>query len=354
MKELPEFSKQNYDIAGYVVGTAVTCSGAYLIYQILFNSDITFSANWNMFDSILIWPLYIIGLIVMFANWSLFSFSYDTYDKITYSNGRTEVKRNWDIIEWMMGHVLAPILGRFVLVPLFVAAIIYYPLMCIVHLVGAIFPYILSLIVIAISVVAWKFTSWFEFRYHSWLLVLMGFVFTIAFSWGGYAISHTESGGNMKLIVDPGPSEVITKVDVEEGQSEPDEDEFGDSETGGSSEFDDTPCDGLYSSLPNDTTEYEGDMAGFPIAFTIIKKGETGDINGIYKNLKFGTIIELTGESLPAMNCDINFYGKADGQEWTFYLTGTVDEITGKAQSSDSKELKVTLRKKTESDDEFE
>lgn len=188
MKELPEISSRNYNIAGYFVGTIVTCSGIYLIYQLLFNSDISFSANWNMFKSILMWPLYIIGLIVMFANWNRFSFSYDTYEKTTYSDGRVEVKRDWDIIEWMMGHVLAPILGRFILVPLAVAAAIYYPLMCIVHVVGAVFPYIVSAIVLVIIVVSWMFTRWFQFRNSSIVLVFAGIALTVAFAWGGYAI----------------------------------------------------------------------------------------------------------------------------------------------------------------------
>lgn len=188
MKELPYLSSRSYNIAGYFVGSIVTCSGIYLIYQLLLNSDISFSANWNMFKSILMWPLYIIGLIVMFANWNRFSFSYDTYEKTTYSDGRVEVKRDWDIIEWMMGHVIAPILGRFVLVPLAVAAAIYYPLMCIVHVVGAIFPYILSAIVLAIIVVSWMFTRWFQFPNSSIVLVLAGIALTVAFAWGGYAI----------------------------------------------------------------------------------------------------------------------------------------------------------------------
>lgn len=181
-------SSRNYNIAGHVIASIVTISGVYFIYQLIFYSDISFSANWNMFNSILMWPLYIIGLIIMFANWNRFSFSYNTYEKTTYSDGRVEVKRDWDIIEWMMGHVLAPILGRFILVPLAVAALIYYPLMCIVHVVGAVFPYILSLIVLGIIGVSWMFTRWFKFQYSYIILIIAGIVFTTAFAWGGYAI----------------------------------------------------------------------------------------------------------------------------------------------------------------------
>ena len=366
MKELPEFTKQNYNIAGYVVGAAVTCSGAYLIYQILFNSDITFSANWNMFDSILIWPLYIIGLLVMFANWNLFSFSYDTYDKITYSDGHTEVKRNWDIIEWLIGHVLVPIFGRFFIVPILIAAIIYYPLMCIVHLVGAIFPYIVSLLVVGICVVSWMFTRWFEFRYHSWALVMMGIVFTAVFSWSAYFISITESGGNISLIADPYPTgkDNITKLGdgptPPEGNDDEDEfgDDFGDDFGSGDDQFTGPEKKCLYGTLPEDTTNYLGNMEGVPIAFSIIKKSDADSISAVYEDLKSGTKMNLEGEVDPVAGCDIKFDGKQGEDNWTFNLTGTADNITGIANRNDEKEFKVTLRKKSEAavtddDDEF-
>ena len=395
-KNIPEFSQRNYSIAGYIIAIAITCAAIYFIYQLLFNSDISFSANWNMFDSIFMWPLYIIGLVVMFANWNLFSFSYDTYDKITYGDGRVEVRRNWDIIEWLTGHVLIPILARFFLVPIIVAAIIYYPLMCIVHLVGAIFPYILTLIVIGITIVSWRFTSLFNFRYHSTILVFAGLFFTAAFSWAGYYISHIENVTNITIIQNKNGGEPPQKPEPPVTNDNPndnpdnnnsdnpggnadsnpddnpdnndgdfddefDDDDFGkpDNKTGDQPViihdkeiiYRETPCDGLYNKLPRETVEYEGDIAGHSILFTITKH-ETGKLEGIFIDVSSGTKLQLRGESLS--DCDIKFYGKADDEEWTFHLSGTPDDIFGTAQINDGKKRGLTLYKKGTFDDEFD
>lgn len=394
-KNIPEFSQRNYSIAGYIVAFAITCAAIYLIYQLLFNSDITFSANWNMFDSIFMWPLYIIGLVVMFANWNLFSFSYDTYDKITYGDGRVEVKRNWDLIEWLTGHVLIPIFGRFFLVPIMIAAIIYYPLMCIVHLVGAIFPYILSLIIIGITVVSWKFTSWFNFRYHSVLLVFVGLFFTVAFSWAGYYISYIENITNITIVQngnggEPPRQPEPTPVDNNKGDDSKDDgnknddgkgnkggnnnegddndddfdddhdDDFDESGEKANNQSDGTrdkeiiyvekPCDGLYKALPEGIVEYEGDISGTPILFTITKL-PTGELKGVYEERSSGTKMQLKGESLP--DCDIRFHGKVKDDEWIFYLSGTPDDIFGSVQiNKDKKKRGLTLYKKGLFDDD--
>ena len=348
-----------------------------------------------MFDSIFMWPLYIIGLVVMFANWNLFSFSYDTYDKITYGDGRVEVKRNWDLIEWLTGHVLIPIFGRFFLVPIMIAAIIYYPLMCIVHLVGAIFPYILSLIIIGITVVSWKFTSWFNFRYHSVLLVFVGLFFTVAFSWAGYYISYIKNITNITIIQngnggEPPRQPEPTPVDNNKGDDSKDDgnkNDDGKGNKGGNNkegddnddDFDDDhdddfdesgdkadnqpdgtrdkeiiyvekPCDGLYKALPEGIVEYEGDISGTPILFTITKL-PTGELKGVYEERSSGTKMQLKGESLP--DCDIRFHGKVKDDEWIFYLSGTPDDIFGSVQiNKDKKKRGLTLYKKGLFDDD--
>lgn len=387
IRNIPEFSEKNYRLVGYVFAALITVAGLFLIYKVITTDFLVFKANWNMFNSVLMWPLYIIGLLVMFANWNLFSFSYDTYDRITYSDGRTEVKRNWDLIEWLMGHVLIPLICRFFLVPIIIAAIIYYPLMCIVHLIGAIFSYIVALLVVVIIFVSWKFTSWFQFRYHSLLLIIVGLVVTISFSWGGYELGDGYIG-------DPGPDTVTTEVngngtgddggeepgdggdnnddnggdtnddgdgngdDPEEpgddGDGNDDDGGNGDEPKGSDSKAEETgqfgggPCVGLYSSLLNGETAYEGDMEGLPIELIIKKDGPTGSLKGIFKNVRQGSIMQLSGKSLPSMDCDINFYGEASDEKWSFYLTGDADEITGTAKCDDA-EFDITLKKKKRS-----
>lgn len=149
----------NSPVVGYIIGALVTISGGCFIYQIIANSNWTFAPNWNMFSSVLIVPLYIIGIFVMFANWSKFSFSQDTYIKTTYRDGSSKTEKSYDITDVIIGRFMLPLLGRFVIVPLLVSAIIYYPIMCLIWLVGSIFPWVISVIVVGIIAIALIFGS---------------------------------------------------------------------------------------------------------------------------------------------------------------------------------------------------
>lgn len=142
-------------VIGYTLCSLMSVCGCFLIYGVTESHNMEFSANWNMFDSILIWPLYIIGLVVMFANWNKFSFSQDTYIKTTYSDGSSKTEKSYDISDVLFGRLMLPLLGRFVIVPLLVSAAIYYPLQCVIALVGAIFPWIVSLIIVGIIAGIW-------------------------------------------------------------------------------------------------------------------------------------------------------------------------------------------------------
>lgn len=102
--------------------------------------------------------------------------------------------------------------------------------------------------------------------------------------------------------------------------------------------------EGLLGSLPAGKTEYVGEMAGFPIEFTITK--DDNGINALYRNVKYSTTMNLIGESLPADGGNITFLGHdSNGNDWSFYLDGDAENITGTAQGG-GKELPVTLHKK--------
>ena len=100
--------------------------------------------------------------------------------------------------------------------------------------------------------------------------------------------------------------------------------------------------EGLYGCLPEGIIDYTGDMEGFPIEFRIIKSADMGNIAAVYKNVKYGTTMNLTGESMPADGGNISFYGKDGDTYWTFVLSGDCENITGTAQSGDT-ELDITL-----------
>jgi hypothetical protein len=247
----------------------------------------------------------------------------------------------------MFAKILMPFLGHFVIEPIIYGAIIYYPIQCIIAVVGAIFPYILSLIVLGIIAGSWMFTRIFQFRYHSVVLVAMGILFTIAFAWGGYAISKSEPGSTIQMLTSDtsSSSEVIADEKAEEGDGNVDDSESAVVTKEEDDQFEGVGEEGLYGCLPEGTTEFAGDMEGYPIEFSITKNSDMGNIKATYKNVKYGTVMELTGESLPADGGNINFYGKDGNTDWIFALSGDCENVTGTAQSGDN-ELDIKLHKK--------
>lgn len=113
-----------------------------MVYFIISSgSKVEFNINWNMFDSILMWPLFIVGFIVGLGQ----KFNvYEAVIRTEYSDGSVKIEKNNDIIESTMAGCILPLLNYFVIFPLVVAAIIYYTLMVIVYLFGVIFPFVVS------------------------------------------------------------------------------------------------------------------------------------------------------------------------------------------------------------------
>ncbi len=103
---------------------------------------------------------------------------------------------------------------------------------------------------------------------------------------------------------------------------------------------------GLLGALPEGTTTYTGDMGGYPIEFTITNKPETGELSARYKNVNYGTTMQMIGESLPAQGGEISFFGEENGRQWSFDLDGDADNITGTASGSNGYQFKVKLKRK--------
>lgn len=354
VKNIPEFSDKNYVIAGYIVAALITIAGAFLIYEVITTDALVFKANWNMFKSPLGNLCWIIGFIWAmlwwgkFTHWSATPIT-KTYDR--YGNLK-KVEEDYDVSNQMFAKILMPFLGHFVIEPIIYGAIIYYPIQCIIAVVGAIFPYILSLIVLAIIVGAWLFTRTCQFRYRSALLVALGVLFTVAFAWGGYAIGKSVPGSTIQMLVGDTPSSmnsdgnathVFDDTAAPQGEGDDSDDYY---EEGEDDQFEGVGEDGLLGSLPNGTTEYAGEMAGFPIEFIITKSEDTGNIKAVYKNVKYNATMTLEGESLPAMGGDISFIGRdSKDNAWIFDLSGDADNISGTA-SGDGKNFNVTLHRK--------
>lgn len=192
---IPEFNDRNYQLASYISAGVVTVSALFLCYAVVFCSDFTFSAQWNIFKSPLLGPLFIVGLVLAVLHIGKNHYSYDTYEQDVYRDGtKSKPRKSYDVIDNVEGSCLAPLLGHFLLEPFLYACLIYYPLMCIVAFVGSVFPYILSALVLALCFLVFRFSSLFHFRHHSVVLIVLSLVLTISFAMGGMAILDTESG----------------------------------------------------------------------------------------------------------------------------------------------------------------
>lgn len=202
VEKLPEFSESTYSIVGYVLAAIMTMTGGFLIYEVLTTDALTFKAQWNMFKSPLGSLCWFIGFIWAMLWWGKFTHWSMTPVVETRDRYGNLVKReeNYDITEQLFYKVLMPFLGHFVIEPIIYGAIIYYPIQCVIAVVGAIFPYLLSLIILVIIVGSWGFTRYVHIRYRSVLLVLCGLVFSVAFSLGGYTISKSDPNSPISML----------------------------------------------------------------------------------------------------------------------------------------------------------
>lgn len=99
---------------------------------------------------------------------------------------------------------------------------------------------------------------------------------------------------------------------------------------------------GLYGSLPEGTTEFVGKMGNTPIELAITKFGYDDTLEAAFREVGEGISGMFVGESLPAMDGDINFLSIYDYDRRSFRLTGDKDKIEGTAYIGDEK-YRVTL-----------
>lgn len=240
MINLPSFSDANYRIAGYVATALISVSGVFLCYEMIVDSGWEIEAEWNMFKSWMIWPLYVIGLVVAIGNIGKSHYSQDTIIETEYRDGRVTREKSNDIIDVMFGHIFLPLLGHFVLEPLVIAALIYYPLMCVVALLGQLVPYILTVVVLAVCFGAFKFTALVDRRSGSVIVVVATLMLTAGFGYGGYAIraDNSPTGTGAKGFVE-GDTATVATSEAEENVQSP---TTTDTPVATDDEFDDAPA----------------------------------------------------------------------------------------------------------------
>ena len=348
VQSIPEFSDEHYPIAGYIAAGLISATGLWLVYEVIANDALSFSANWNMFDNafgnLCFWIGFICA-IVFWGRWIHWSSTPVIVKRDRYTGKVLEVKEDYDITEQGFAKILMPFIGHFVIEPIIYGAIIYYPVQCVIALVGTIFPYIMSLIILAIVAGSWAYTRVAKFRYRSAVMVALCVLLTVAVGYGAYSIHDSYAPHPIELSSDDGTSNIgLTDGQAAEGEQAAEEGVTDNAEDmiedGG--EMAETG-EGLFGSLPEGTSVYSGVMEGFTIEMTFVK--QESSINGTFKDVTNGYSMHLDGESTPGMGGDIIFYGNMDGSSWKFSLTGNASEITGQADNEGT-QFNLSLNKK--------
>lgn len=102
---IPEFSEENYLKASYVATALVGISGLFLIIEMFTNADLRIHAQWNMFKSWLLGPLYFVGLVIAILHLGDNHYSYDYYEQECDSCGNKVGKPKKVIFEYTYDNV---------------------------------------------------------------------------------------------------------------------------------------------------------------------------------------------------------------------------------------------------------
>lgn len=216
LNKIPEFSEKNFVLATRICAGVLGVVSLWFIWEMLTFPDFGFDVEWNMFNSILITPLYAIGLICAIVKWGAWGHWGRTPVINTYKNGSlVKTEEDNDITSFLLWQVLFPILGHFVIEPLAYAAVIYYPLMCVAAVLSALLPYMLTVILLALAICLGVFGArLLEVKCHSLLVVALTVLLSIGLIWWA-AYLHGENVYNAPAPA-PAEEEVVLEPEVAE------------------------------------------------------------------------------------------------------------------------------------------
>ncbi|MDE7455366.1 MAG: hypothetical protein K2M96_01525 [Prevotella sp.] len=155
------------------IATALMAIGALFVSYLYITSDKQWGADieWAVWKSPTLWGfLSVIGFFLQFIDWQ--HFSYKTINIYKDENGK-EIKRerNSDILTETEGSWLYPLLMHLLVVPAMYGALIYYAIMGVVALVGALIPYVIAVLILAAIYPFYRVTQHFLAR--RWRIVLL-------------------------------------------------------------------------------------------------------------------------------------------------------------------------------------
>lgn len=184
-----------------IIAIIVGISMSYFI--ITAENDLDFKINWNMFKSVLIIPLFIVGFILgLGQKFQVYESVIETRDS---TSGRLlKVERNDDITDSMMAGCLLPLLNYFVITPLAIAAIIYYSLMAIVYMFAVVFPFIITGFILLSLVFLYKILNKSVNNHYRYIIIPIVTVLFIGIYWLFYFLwvsSDSEQNQKTALLI---------------------------------------------------------------------------------------------------------------------------------------------------------
>lgn len=195
LKKIPEFSADNYRIASYICGgLSATCVGWFL-FEMFKSDSFGITVNWNIFKSSWFVFFYIIGLIlaiVFWGRWTHWSYKEVTVTKDRFGNV-IDVNDTSDFMGTIWSQFVFPLLGHFVIEPIIYACLIYYPLMCVLALLGLILPYAITLILIGVLAMIFMSAKYTNIKYRSTILIMTTLLLTLGLGYSAYSMNQTRT-----------------------------------------------------------------------------------------------------------------------------------------------------------------
>lgn len=194
----------------YAATALVVAMGLFTAYQYI-TSDKSWGMDieWKCWNSPGLWGfLSFIGFFAQFFDWQ--HFSYVTYNVWKDENGRVKkVERNRDILTEMEGGILMPLLMHLIVVPAMYGAFFYYIIMGVIALLGALIPYFVAVLAVALS---WPFyrvcTHFFPRRWRVLLLIswtVIALLFLLIVAAGAHSKSHEIKSEEIHETTAPQP-----------------------------------------------------------------------------------------------------------------------------------------------------
>ena len=154
----------NYKTILLVTTVIVTIAGLYVAWLYLrSDKDWGYEVEWKFWKSSVLWPiLSFIGFFLQFFDWQHTSFREGWLVKD--SLGRDKFVENNDIMSFLWGSCLAPLLAHFILIPCMYGALLYYAIIIPLALVNAIIPYLAALLSVSVALLFYNFAKNFEYK----------------------------------------------------------------------------------------------------------------------------------------------------------------------------------------------